>query len=148
MLKPSPFVPRTACPETLRGTCPEFPTLWTLTPRHPWHDHYTADDFNKHFPFIVDLFIVMKSWKGNKPAVFATSENNVHIFSLDAVIRFEELVTKYYCQQIFNYFGCAALYSQPSFCLKSLVCEYLLLVLFSKILTISNRVDDIPSSDF
>jgi len=67
-----------------------------------------ADDFNKRFPFIIRLFIVMKSWKGNKPAVLATSEDSVRNFSLDAAMRFEELVAKYYCQQFFNYFGRAA----------------------------------------
>ena len=67
-----------------------------------------ADDFNKRLPFIISLFLVMKSWKGDKPVIFGASEENVRDFSLNSAMAFEKLVTKYYCQQFFNYFGRAA----------------------------------------
>jgi len=67
-----------------------------------------ADNFGQRYHFIVALFLVMKSWKGKKPVIFGASEDAVCQFSLEAAKGFEKLITKYYCQQFFNYFGRAA----------------------------------------
>jgi hypothetical protein len=67
-----------------------------------------ADDLKERFPFVVSLILVMKSWKGDKPAVFATSTENLLDLSELLAINIEKIVAKYYCQQFFNYFGRAA----------------------------------------
>jgi hypothetical protein len=68
-----------------------------------------ADNLGERFPFIVALFLVVKSWRGDQPKIFEASEENVHNFSgHTALSSFENLVAKYYCQQFFNYFGRAA----------------------------------------
>ena len=41
-----------------------------------------ADNSNTRFPFIIALFIVMKSWKGDKPVIFGASEDNIRAFTL------------------------------------------------------------------
>jgi hypothetical protein len=64
-----------------------------------------ADDLNKCFPCIRALFLVMKLWRDDQPKIFEASEENVHNFSRQAALSFENLVAKYYCQQFFNYFG-------------------------------------------
>jgi hypothetical protein len=67
-----------------------------------------ADTLGERFPFIVALFLVMKSWRGDQPKNFEASEENVLNFSGHASSSFENLVAKYYCQQFFNHFGRAA----------------------------------------
>ena len=68
-----------------------------------------ADDLGERFPFIIALFLVVKSWRGDQPKIFEASEENVRNFSGHAALSsFENLVAKYYCQQFFNYFGRAA----------------------------------------
>jgi hypothetical protein len=67
-----------------------------------------ADAFNKRFHYIVNLFLVMKAWKGKQPAIFGASEDTVREFTQTAAMGFEKVVVKYYCQQFFNYFGRAA----------------------------------------
>jgi hypothetical protein len=68
-----------------------------------------ADNLGERFPFIVALFLVVKSWRGDQPKIFEASEENVRNFSgHTALSSFENLVAKYYCQQFFNYFGRAA----------------------------------------
>jgi len=68
-----------------------------------------ADNLGERFPFIIALFLVMKSWKGDQPKIFEALEENVRNFSGQAALSsFENLVAKYYCQQFFNYFGRAA----------------------------------------
>ena len=68
-----------------------------------------ADDLGERFPFIIALFLVVKSWRGDQPKIFEASEENVRNFSGHAALSsFENLVAKYYCQQFFNYFGWAA----------------------------------------
>jgi hypothetical protein len=67
-----------------------------------------ADAFNKRFYYIVNLFLVMKAWKGKQPAIFGASEEMVHGFTQTPAMGFEKVVMRYYCQQFFNYFGCAA----------------------------------------
>ena len=63
------------------------------------------DDFDNHFRFITALYFVMKSWKGEKPAMLAGDQSNL---SPTAAMELERVVAKYYCQQFFNYFGRAA----------------------------------------
>jgi hypothetical protein len=67
-----------------------------------------ADNFNERFCFVIALFLIMKSWKGVQPKIFEASEENVHNLSQQGAMGFEKLVAKYYCQQLFNYFGWAA----------------------------------------
>jgi hypothetical protein len=63
------------------------------------------DDFDKRFRFIIELVRVMKSWKGEKPAVLDGDFSNL---SRNTVMEVENIAAKYYCQQFFNYFGRAA----------------------------------------
>ena len=68
-----------------------------------------AENLSERFHFIIALFVVMKSWRGDQPKIFEASEENVRNFSgQTALSSFENLVAKYYCQQFFNYFGRAA----------------------------------------
>ena len=67
-----------------------------------------ADAFHERFHYIVNLFLVMKGWKGKQPVIFGASEETVRKFTRTPAIDFEKVVTKYYCQQFFNYFGRAA----------------------------------------
>jgi hypothetical protein len=68
-----------------------------------------AENLSERFHFITALFVVMKSWRGDQPKNFEASEENVRNFSgQTALLSFENLVAKYYCQQFSNYFGRAA----------------------------------------
>ena len=57
--------------------------------------------------FVTALVFIMKSWKGEKPAILARISSSADL-SLACTIELEKAVTKYYCQQFFNYFGRAA----------------------------------------
>ena len=63
------------------------------------------DDFDKRFRFITGLYFVVKSWKGEKPAMLADDCSDL---SPNAAMELEKVIAKYYCQQFFNYFGRAA----------------------------------------
>lgn len=63
------------------------------------------DDFDKRFRFITGLYFIVKSWKGDKPAMLADDLSDV---TPDAAMELEKVIAKYYCQQFFNYFGRAA----------------------------------------
>jgi len=63
------------------------------------------DNFDERFRFITGLFFIMKSWKGDTPAMLADDLSDL---SPDAARELEKVVAKYYCQQFFNYFGGAA----------------------------------------
>ena len=65
------------------------------------------DDFDKRFRFVTALVFVVKSWKGEKPAILAGDLLDLQL-SPDGAMELEKIVTKYYCQQFFNYFGRAA----------------------------------------
>jgi hypothetical protein len=65
------------------------------------------DNFDKRFRFVTALVFVMKSWKGDKPAILAGDLFDLQL-TPDAAMELEKLVAKYYCQQFFNYFGRAA----------------------------------------
>jgi hypothetical protein len=65
------------------------------------------DNFDKRFRFVTALVFVMKSWKGDKPAILAGDLFDLQL-TPDAAMEPEKLVAKYYCQQFFNYFGRAA----------------------------------------
>jgi hypothetical protein len=65
------------------------------------------DDFDKRFRFVTGLVFVMKSWKGDKPAILAGDLFDLQL-SPDGAKELEKVVAKYYCQQFFNYFGRAA----------------------------------------
>ncbi len=69
---------------------------------------FGADDFDLRSLFIVGLFYVMKSWKGDKPALFDVPEDDVRNYIYTFQMEDEEVIAKYYCQQFFNYFGRAA----------------------------------------
>ena len=63
-----------------------------------------ADDFQ----FVIELLHVMKSWRGDQPALFNISMDNLHNSTNQTRMLLEKTIAKYYCQQFFNYFGCAA----------------------------------------
>jgi hypothetical protein len=65
------------------------------------------DDFDKRFRFVTGLVFVMKSWKGDKPAMLAGNLSDLQL-SPNGAMELEKVVAKYYCQQFFNYFGRAA----------------------------------------
>jgi len=65
------------------------------------------DDFNKRFQFVTGLVFIMKSWKGDKPAILAGDLFDLQL-TPDGCVEMEKVVAKYYCQQFFNYFGRAA----------------------------------------
>jgi hypothetical protein len=65
------------------------------------------DDFDKRIQFITALLFVVKSWKGEKPAILARDPYDLQL-SPDGAMELEKVVVKYYCQQFFNYFGRAA----------------------------------------
>jgi hypothetical protein len=65
------------------------------------------DDFDKRFQFITALVTVVHSWKGEKPARLAGDLLDLQLSPNEAK-EMEYIVTKYYCQQFFNYFGRAA----------------------------------------
>jgi hypothetical protein len=78
-----------------------------------------ADNLGERFPFIVALFLIVKSWRGDQPKIFEASEENVRNFSGHTTLSsFENLVAKYYCQQFFNYFGRAAQIPHRLFAMK------------------------------
>jgi hypothetical protein len=65
------------------------------------------DNFEKRFRFITGLVFIMRSWKGDKPALPAGDLNQLQ-FSPKEAMDLENVVAKYYCQQFYNYFGRAA----------------------------------------
>ena len=65
------------------------------------------DDFDKRFQFVTALVLLMNPWKGEKPAILARDPHFLQL-SPDGCVEMEKLITKYYCQQFFNYFGRAA----------------------------------------
>ena len=67
-----------------------------------------ANDMGKRFPFVVELLYVVKSWRGEKPALFDVTKDSLRDFTHQARELLEKTVTKYYCQQFYNYFGRAA----------------------------------------
>jgi len=73
------------------------------------------DDFDKRFRFITALVFVMKSWKGDKPAILAGDLFDLQL-TPDGAMELEKVVAKYYCQLFFNYFGRAAQVPHRLFC--------------------------------
>ena len=53
------------------------------------------------------LVFVTEAWKGDKPTMLASNLSELQLSS-DGAVEMEKVVTKYYCQQFFNYFGRAA----------------------------------------
>ena len=77
-----------------------------------------ADDLNRRFPFVVKLLHVMKPWRGEKPAIFGISMDNLRDSTHQTRILLENTIAKYYCQQFFNYFGRAAQIPHRLFAIK------------------------------
>jgi hypothetical protein len=67
-----------------------------------------ADDLARRFQFVTALIVVMQAWKGEKPIVIDTPVEKFLSFTQAVLIHTEKVVTNYYCQQFFNYFGRAA----------------------------------------
>jgi hypothetical protein len=67
-----------------------------------------ADNLSERFRFVVELFHIMKAWRGDKPAIFEMSMDNLRDSTNQTRMLVEKTVAKYYCQQFFNYFGRAA----------------------------------------
>jgi hypothetical protein len=68
-----------------------------------------GSEIEERLPFVLALVRVMQSWKGDKPPVFQLAARTFHEVSASQGTELEEVATKYYCQQFFNYFGRAAL---------------------------------------
>ena len=68
-----------------------------------------ANDIDERIPFILCFVQVMQSWKGNKPPIFNLAAQPYQKIPESQASALEEVATKYYCQQFFNYFGRAAL---------------------------------------
>ena len=65
------------------------------------------DNFDKRFQSVTGLVFVTEAWKGDKPTMLAGNLSELQL-SPDGTVEMEKVVTKYYCQQFFNYFGRAA----------------------------------------
>jgi hypothetical protein len=65
------------------------------------------DNFDKRFQSVTGLVFVTEAWKGDKPTMLAGDLSELQL-SPDGAMEMEKVVTKYYCQQFFNYFGRAA----------------------------------------
>lgn len=76
------------------------------------------DDFDKRFRFVTGLVFVVNSWKGDKPSVLAGDPYDLQL-SPNECREMEVIVTNYYCQQFFNYFGRAAQIPHRLFLSKS-----------------------------
>ena len=76
------------------------------------------DDFDKSFRFVTALVFVMEKWKGEKPAMLTGNLSDLQL-SRDGTMELEIIVAKYYCQQFFNYFGCAAQVPHRLFAMRS-----------------------------
>ena len=68
-----------------------------------------ANDIEECIPYIVCFVQVMQSGKGIKPPIFNLTAQSYQEIPQSQASELEEATTKYYCQQFFNYFGCAAL---------------------------------------
>ena len=84
---------------------PDLKALFRPVPIPPENLGLAADDLDEHHRFITALALVMQSWKGEKPVILSAPLDNIRKFTRQAVMQFETVVTKYYCQQFFNYFG-------------------------------------------
>jgi hypothetical protein len=67
-----------------------------------------ANTLRDRLPHLIGMVLVMQSWNGIKPAAFATANQSPADISDQEAKELEDVVTKYYCQQFFNYFGRAA----------------------------------------
>ena len=67
-----------------------------------------ADDLGERFRFVIELLHVVKSWRGDQPALFDISMDNLRNSTNQTRMLMEKTIAKYYCQQFFNYFGRAA----------------------------------------
>jgi hypothetical protein len=76
------------------------------------------DDFDNRFRFVTGLAFVVNSWKGDKPSVLVGDLYKLEL-SPNETRELEEIITKYYCQQFFNYFGRAAQIPHRLFLSKS-----------------------------
>ena len=77
----------------------------------PLPDHnrgLAADSLRDHLPHLIAMVLVMRSWKGIKPAAFAITNRSPPDISDQQAKELEEVVARYYCQQFFNHFGRAA----------------------------------------
>ena len=64
-----------------------------------------ADDLHDRLPYLREVVRIMMAWKGSKPTAFDRADlplDDHHTKEL------EDIVAKYYCQQFYDYFGCAA----------------------------------------
>jgi hypothetical protein len=64
-----------------------------------------ADRLRDRLPYLVRLAHVMQSWKGIKPAAFTIANRSPSNISDQQAKELEDIVSKYYCQQFFSYFG-------------------------------------------
>jgi hypothetical protein len=94
--------------------------FYTSSFRHvpiPTKNRGLADnDFDKRFRFVTGLYYLVKSWKGDKPAMLVDDLSDL---SPHGAMELEKVVTKYYCQQFFNYFGRAAQVPHRLFAMNS-----------------------------
>lgn len=67
-----------------------------------------ADSLRDRLPHLIAMVLVMRSWKGIKPAAFTIANQLPADISDQQAKDLEDVVTKYYCQQFFNHFGRAA----------------------------------------
>jgi len=77
----------------------------------PLPDHnrgLAADSLRDRIPHLIGMVLVMRSWKGIKPAAFVIANRSPPDISDRQAEELEEVVMKYYCQQFFNHFGRAA----------------------------------------
>jgi hypothetical protein len=67
-----------------------------------------ADTLRERLPYLRQMVHVMMAWKGSKPTVFYLADLPMQRLLDQQVEELESVVTRYYCQQLFTYFGRAA----------------------------------------
>jgi hypothetical protein len=64
-----------------------------------------ADNFRERLPYLQQMILVMKSWRGMKPPEFYRADPPPVDQQAEDL---EKIVSKYYCQEFYRYFGRAA----------------------------------------
>ena len=64
-----------------------------------------ASNFQAWLPYILALVTVMRSWKGDKPDVFALASWPIYNFLEVDALRLEEAIAMLYTQTSFDHFG-------------------------------------------
>jgi len=65
-----------------------------------------SETIRDRLPYLRYMVQIMEAWKGTKPTIFGFAHQSR--ITDQRAIELENAATKYYCQQFYTYFGCAA----------------------------------------